>query len=97
MENDYPTEAELRRIREWRVDKKSMFDFLGYIKSLWWCAERGFVCKGKKVLKLELHTGGWSGNEDIIHALKENKSHFWFFYWQKSVRGGHYYFRIPLF
>jgi len=43
-------------------------------------------------MKLELHTGGWSGNEDIIEALK--KSYFWIFYWEKSVKGGHYYFTI---
>jgi hypothetical protein len=44
---------------------------------------------------LELHTGGWSGNEDIIRSLEENK---WFynFYWLSSRVGGHYEFRIPL-
>lgn len=42
---------------------------------------------------LELHTGGWSGNEMVIMALE--KTFFWFFYWQKSERGGHYYFTIP--
>lgn len=41
---------------------------------------------------LELHTGGWSGNESIIAALE--KTMFWALYWQKSERGGHYYFKI---
>lgn len=43
---------------------------------------------------LELHTGGWSGNEDIIYALEDNR---WFynFYWHSSRTGGHYEYRIP--
>jgi hypothetical protein len=43
---------------------------------------------------LELHTGGWSGNEDIIDAMEQNK---WFynFYWHSSRTGGHYEYRIP--
>lgn len=43
--------------------------------------------------QLELHTGGWSGNEEIISVLQE--SMFWYLYWQKSERGGHYYFELP--
>jgi hypothetical protein len=42
---------------------------------------------------LELHTGGWSGNEEIVQVLEE--TFFWYFYWQKSERGGHYYFEVP--
>lgn len=42
---------------------------------------------------LELHTGGWSGNEEIIGALQE--SMFWLTAWRKSERGGHYYFELP--
>ena len=42
---------------------------------------------------LELHTGGWSGNEDTIEVLEGTM--FWFFFWQRSERGGHYYFEIP--
>ncbi len=37
------------------------------------------------------HTGGWSGNEDIIAILKES----WVFDWllERYDSGGHYYFR----
>jgi hypothetical protein len=42
---------------------------------------------------LELHTAGWSGNEDTIGALQSNAM-FWALYWQKSERGGHYYFIV---
>ena len=44
-------------------------------------------------ITIELHTGGWSGNEDLIRALQ--KSYFWSF-WRISKVGGHYYFKIPL-
>jgi hypothetical protein len=42
--------------------------------------------------KLELHTGGWEENEDIIDILSQTT--FWEFFWLKSERGGHYYFEI---
>lgn len=39
---------------------------------------------------LELTTGGWSENEEIIDILC-NKM-FWFLWWQESKRGGYYKF-----
>lgn len=64
------------------------------IEKLWCYANIGFILKGKRKLRLELHTQGWSGNESIVNALQ--KTMFWFMFWQKSVRGGHYYFKIDL-
>lgn len=40
----------------------------------------------------EIATGGWSGNEDIIGALKENTL-FWLICWNLSKRGGYYEFK----
>jgi hypothetical protein len=37
------------------------------------------------------HTGGWSGNEDIIEAMMENVL-LWLAVWQRSERGGHFTF-----
>ena len=48
---------------------------------------------GKWVIYLELHTGGHSHHETIIGALRRN-TFFWCMFWQKSVRGGHHYFKI---
>lgn len=42
---------------------------------------------------LELHTGGWSENEEILDAIQMNKL-FWIKYWSTEVRGGHYWFTI---
>ena len=97
-EYQYPTEKELKRLKKWNLLKEVVMgideDLLDYIESLWWAGEWGFkLKKGRKIWKLELHTGGWSGNEDIIYALKGNYL-FWGMYWQKSTRGGHYYFEI---
>ncbi len=48
---------------------------------------------GKVCMKLELHTGGWSKNEEIITAMKKCGL---FLFWTKSEAGGHYYFSMPL-
>ena len=60
-----------------------------YIASLWKYADRG--CKYSDTT-IELHTYGWSGNEAIADALQDN-TYFWTMFWEKSERGGHYYFR----
>ena len=86
--NDYPTTEELEEIKT--------YDFLndqeGFIKlilDLWWLDL--YEYSGKRIKKLVLHTGGWSGNEDIINSM--TLTIFWSIAWQKTVRGGHYYFK----
>lgn len=90
---EYPTIEQLQIVRNFPLNKRADYINLAYyLKDLWhW--EEMVVIKGKNVVKVELHTGGWSGNEDIISVLKE--TNFWMFWWQKSERGGHYYFTIP--
>lgn len=89
----YPEEWELDTIKEWSdFSKQGILQLLDYLKQLWTYPDY-FVLKGKRVLYLELHTGGWSGNEDIVCALQRNYC-FWGMYWEKSVKGGHYYFKI---
>jgi len=90
----HPTKKELETIRSWDLAKQPVIDLLEHIRQCWNWADVGFYeLSGKRVLKLELHTGGWSGNEDVIDALQETFA-FWTLYWEKSTRGGHYYFRI---
>jgi len=45
---------------------------------------------------LTLHTGGWSGCEDMIAALENAdpaESLWWMMYWHSTTRGGHYVFK----
>ena len=74
-------------------------DVVEHLESIWWYPERQIELREgrdhlfrRKVMKLALHTGGWSGNEDIIRELEQ--TWFWFMYWCQSHRGGHYYFEI---
>lgn len=39
---------------------------------------------------LELTTGGWSENEELINKIAD--TWFWFLWWQESKRGGYYKF-----
>jgi len=96
MIEEYPSDEVLDQIKNWSLIKKQdILGLLDFIENNWWTPECGFKLKGKKVLALKLHTLGWSGNEDIISALQDNYM-FWILFWQKSVIGGHYYFKIPL-
>ena len=87
----YPTDDELQKIKKWDgiKDPHGLLDFL---ESVWHWPDWGFNLTGKRILKLYLSTGGWSGNEDIIRTLRETT--FWNLYWQQSKVGGHYRFRI---
>ena len=95
MNDRYPDDEDLEKLKNWNISREGLEGLLILIEELWSLFGWGYKIKGKRVKYLELHTGGWSGNEEIIQALKYNYI-FWSSYWQKSIRGGHYYFRIPL-
>jgi len=99
-QNGYPFDWELKKIEKWDIQKDGINGLLDLIEEISHWSDLCFVKKSgftefnrKKCFKLTLHTGGWSGNEDIIRALQKN-SMFWILYWVKSIRGGHYYFEI---
>jgi len=89
-ENGYPTEKEILTIKNWNVVEGDVMELVEYVRTKWWQRGWGFTLEDDK---LELHTGGWSGNEEIIGALQSNTM-FWMFYWEQSKRGGHYYFDL---
>lgn len=97
-DSEYHTEKELKEIQNW--DVKDAHNLIERLRDMWeyknyfienWGLDH--IHKERPVLMLELHTGGWSGNEDIIEALQKHKL-FWMMWWWKTERGGHYYFEI---
>lgn len=84
----YPESDDLDRISHW--NENDPHGLIKFITRLWWPGDGyGVQLRGRV---LSLHTYGWSGNESIISALQDNL--FWVFYWEKSFRGGHYWFRL---
>ncbi len=104
MNNEYyPEESELEFIKTW--DVHNVMNLLSYLEARWWCADWGFEMnygrdpihdKKYPIIKLKLHTGGWSGNELLIDALLSNQMFkmMWYCQWN---RGGHYRFEIDLY
>ena len=88
----YPSDEILEYIEQFDCANEDVEQLLALIKEIWWRPDYGFIRNGED---LQLHTGGWSGNESIIEALQANEL-FFLAYWQKSERGGHYYFKIKL-
>ena len=96
MKNGYPTKRELEKIEKWDIMQKSIVPLIEYVRERWQYADSGyFEVKGKRVLKIRMSTAGWSGNESLIGALQKNIV-FWTFYWVKSLKGGHYFFKVRL-
>ena len=97
-EDGYPTNEALDKISQW--DYNDLQGWMNFIESLWhlkpmvWYSEHKFDedCN-HWYTEYRVSTGGWSGNESIIHAMQENKL-CWHFVWYSTRRGGHYVFRI---
>lgn len=90
--NGYPSEEFLEHLKTCK-SVKQIFDEL---KVVWWNTDWGLIFHRpyKHQVKVELHTGGWTGNENIIAALRQNVR-FWFrcYMWRK---GGHFYFSFDV-
>ena len=84
-ENGYPNEADLEKIKNWDVLASGVDGLLNLIEENTNWADRQIEQSGKNVIRYVYHTGGWSGNEDVIGALMSNGL-FWFMFWQKWQR-----------
>lgn len=97
-DDGYPSDATLDRIRAWGQDLTALFAF---VRSCWRYADIGYWSEEdgtddvleRPVRRYLISTGGWSGNESIIAALRKNV-YAWHFSWAQSRRGGHYIFEV---
>ena len=89
----YPDEASLKTIANWDILIKGVGGLLDLIFENTRWADRQISITGRRVIRFVYHTGGWSGNEDVISALHSNIQ-FWLTFWEKSTRGGYYYFKL---
>jgi hypothetical protein len=93
-EDGYPLEATLITIENWDcVGRKNRVAFMEYIQTVWWAADWGFHRPKSDQGFWRLSTGGWSGNEDIIRAMRMNYL-FWSLCFVQERRGGHYTFDL---
>jgi len=93
-DDGYPTEEFLDAIRQWPHQNgwRELLDFamLGHTYPHMREIEKIEYYGMEKELR-HISTGGWSGNESIIGALRENAL-FWMVCWVQSRRGGHFQF-----
>lgn len=86
----YPLARELKRIKTWKYTDDPN-DWMDYVILRWWMPDWGI----RRVRsRLYMSTGGWSGNEEIIRAMRENFI-MWDKTWHSVRRGGHYVFILP--
>lgn len=98
----YPTDEELVDIRNWDVgDLPGWFAYIKQAGHYWnmtdpwgWNEEDGVDGLGHPARVYRISTGGWSGNEEIIAAMRDNTA-CWHSTWESTRRGGHYEFAIP--
>ncbi len=90
----YPTDADLSALRTLANDvlTAGFAPLLAHLQAIWWQPKHGIVWSPESGA-LELHTGGWSGNEEIMGVLRETL--FWSVSWREIKRGGHYYLAVP--
>lgn len=98
-EDGYPTEDALTIVEKWSFDDaKGWFDF---IHSIWHLKSWGWPegiephewNKDETVYRYQISTAGWSGNESLIAAMRQNYMN-WSLTWVQSRRGGHYIFEL---
>ena len=86
-EDGYPTQETLNLISVW--DYKNIEKLFKFIKDIW--TYKSYIFNEE--YRWTLSTAGWSGNEDIIEALRKNRM-VWLLTWESSRRGGHYIFDL---
>lgn len=97
----YPTPDALRLIENWHHEYAvTWFEF---IHSMWYASDWGWQSEvvphrfreGRNVMKFDVSTAGWSGNESIVKSMQKNEMLWWKTHYQ-TRRGGHYIFELEI-
>lgn len=102
MSDEHPSAADLERIAQWpHTDLGACLDFVQSLWSeygsvrTWLTAHEGYVVQDERDGKyLRLATGGWSGNEAILTAMRHNEA-LKMGCWQLTARGGLTIWKYP--
>lgn len=91
----YPTQEFLEWIDDYNILFNGIHALVDAIEPNWRYGDKYFVKKKPRngYFKLELHTGGWSGNEEILSALRSK--FMWNYFATEWKAGGHYYYKFP--
>ena len=94
----YPTKETLRAIEDWRHDDPhGWFDFCKAAMPTHYAKIHDYVRDDpdfdRKVRTVIFITGGWSGNEDVLGAMRANT--LWVMTWRQSCSGGMVTFAVP--
>lgn len=88
-------EDALDQIRNWPISRSYILLF-EFIKHQVWRHSFGQLSASSVddgAVEYTFTTGGWSENEEILEALKQQRL-AWALTWQRSERGGKYVFRV---
>jgi len=94
----YPTDETLDTIKAWPL-ADGLRELLAFVKAAWkytdwgWGENDTVNDMDRPVRRYSISTGGWSGNETLLDALRDNAI-FWSLCWVQSRRGGHYLFEV---
>ena len=83
----YPTNESLEQIAKYKGSFRELMKDVAILFNVYGRCEYN-----AQLDTWEVVTGGWSGCESVIGALKENQM-FWLTCWQLSKRGGYYEFK----
>jgi len=86
LDGEYPTDESLGNIVGYKGDYTTLMSEIAFLFGTYGRCE----FDGNHWI---IATGGWSGCEDVISALKANTI-FWMTCWYMSKRGGYYEFEI---
>lgn len=91
--SEYPDEKLLEQIETW--NGKNTQEMIEWIDQAWNhnYGDMNLESITTGVYRIELITGGWSGNEDVMSAIYKNRL-FDSMYWQRSERGGKYVYEV---